>query len=91
MSLQRIKLLILLFTFCASGLLAFTPKLSAQFAINPLDKTLVDELHRVGFTGRIESKLEERLGRPIDRQRAELGRLLFFDTIGGLNIELDER
>ena len=38
-----------------------------------------------GFTGRIESTLEPRLGRKLDNQLVDLGRLLFFDTIGGLN------
>ena len=38
-----------------------------------------------GFTGRIESTLEQRLGRKVDHQLADLGRLLFFDTVGGLN------
>ncbi|HEX3184288.1 MAG TPA: cytochrome c peroxidase, partial [Pyrinomonadaceae bacterium] len=38
-----------------------------------------------GFTGRIESTLEPRLGRKLDNQLVELGRLLFFDTVGGLN------
>jgi cytochrome c peroxidase len=38
-----------------------------------------------GFTGRIEGTLEARLGRPIDRRLAELGRTLWFDPIQGLN------
>ena len=37
------------------------------------------------FTGRIEKTLERRLGRPIDRQLANLGRHLWFDTLTGLN------
>src|SRR5213593_2037523 len=52
-------------------------------------KTLDDELAAVlkaqGFTGRSEARFREKLGRPVDRQRADLGRLLWFDTIGGLN------
>jgi cytochrome c peroxidase len=38
-----------------------------------------------GFTGRIESTLEQRIGRRLDNQLVDLGRLLFFDTVGGLN------
>jgi cytochrome c peroxidase len=38
-----------------------------------------------GFTGRIASTLESRLGRPIDRQLANVGRLLWFDPIQGIN------
>jgi hypothetical protein len=37
-----------------------------------------------GFTGRIESTLEPRLRRRIDRDLADLGRTLFFDKIAGL-------
>ena len=42
-------------------------------------------LARHGFTGRIASTLEIRLGRRIDPQLADLGRVLFFDPIQGLN------
>jgi cytochrome c peroxidase len=49
-----------------------------------LDAELAEVLDRAGFTGAIESTLETRLGRPIDRQLADLGRLLFFDKIGAL-------
>ncbi len=50
-----------------------------------LDTKLGRTLHRAKFTGRIESTLEARLGRPIDPELAELGRLLFFDRILGLH------
>src|SRR5256885_35258 len=50
-----------------------------------LDHRLAAALVRAGFTGRIESTLEGRLGRPIDARRADLGRLLFFDKILGLH------
>jgi cytochrome c peroxidase len=50
-----------------------------------LDAVLTARLRRLGFTGRVESTLEKRLGRKIDPQLADLGRLLWFDTIGGLN------
>jgi cytochrome c peroxidase len=50
-----------------------------------LDRDLAAVLHQAGFTGRIESTLERRLGRRIDPQLADLGRLLWFDTITGLN------
>ena len=42
-------------------------------------------LARLGFTGRIESTLEARLGRSVDGRLATLGRLLFFDPIGALH------
>src|SRR4029453_18138512 len=50
-----------------------------------LDAELARVLTAHGFTGQIESRFREKLGRPIDRQRANLGRLLWFDIIGGLN------
>src|SRR4029453_6518823 len=40
---------------------------------------------KAGFTGNIQSTLETRLGRPINRQLAELGRLLWFDKIHSLH------
>jgi cytochrome c peroxidase len=46
-----------------------------------LDEALTRELAKHGFTGRIESTLESRLGRPIDRRLALVGRMLFFDKI----------
>src|SRR5678815_4246134 len=50
-----------------------------------LDEQLSAVLAQHGFTGRMESALEQRLGRKLDNQLVELGRLLFFDTVGGLN------
>ena len=50
-----------------------------------LDEQLAAVLAEHGFTGRIESTLEPRLGRKLDNQLVDLGRLLFFDTVGGLN------
>src|SRR5689334_1033398 len=50
-----------------------------------IDEALVDRLQQLGFTGAIEATLEKRLGRPVDAQRANLGRLLWFDTITGLH------
>jgi cytochrome c peroxidase len=50
-----------------------------------LDSALRGYLSELGFTGRIASTLEPRLGRRIDHQLADLGRMLWFDPIGGLN------
>ena len=64
---------------------------AGQGAANPpdqfgrLDLQLEIALRKAGFTGRIESSLPARLGRPIDKPLADLGRLLFFDPIGGLH------
>ncbi|HTK53927.1 MAG TPA: cytochrome c peroxidase [Gemmatimonadaceae bacterium] len=52
---------------------------------NRLDAELRAYLVTLGYTGRVGSTLEARLGRRIDRQVAEVGRMLWFDPIGGLN------
>lgn len=50
-----------------------------------VDQQLQVTLQKVGFTGRIDSTLETRLGRKLDSRLANLGRLLFFDVAGGLH------
>lgn len=50
-----------------------------------LDRQLISVLRNAGFTGRIESTLPTRLGRPVNTRLANLGRLLFFDNILGLH------
>ena len=65
----------------ATGLRATgDPDNSAQLTRN-LSAVLRDQ----GFTGKIGTSIEKRLGRRIDSKLAEAGRLLWFDTIGGLN------
>jgi cytochrome c peroxidase len=58
---------------------------SASTVTGEIDAALRGYLAELGFTGRIGSTLEARLGRRIDRQLADLGQLLFFDPIHGLN------
>lgn len=62
-----------------------TPAPAAAIAAIDVDATLRQQLNSHGFTGRIASTLETRLGRPVDRPLAEVGRLLWFDPIQGLN------
>jgi cytochrome c peroxidase len=50
-----------------------------------LDEALRAYLASAGFTGRIGSTLEARLGRRIEPPLADLGRLLWFDPITALN------
>ncbi len=59
---------------------------NAMVATRPdeLDAVLRRYLAELGYTGRIASTLEARLGRPIDRRLAELGRTLWFDPITAL-------
>jgi cytochrome c peroxidase len=59
------------------------PPASAQ--ASSLDEDLQAVLREAGFTGRIESTLEQRLGRRLDLQLADLGRNLWFDSLTGLN------
>ena len=66
------------------ALFALVPRSSADNS-SASDQELEAVLAAHGFTGRIESTLEERIGHRIDQQLADLGRLLFFDTVGGLN------
>ncbi len=83
MRLQVFKLfIIVVFTF---GCVLVGTQNSAKADHDPLDQELSSRLSELGFTGRIETTLEQRLGRHLDQRRANLGRLLWFDTIGGLN------
>ena len=50
-----------------------------------VDLTVQRYLAQHRFTGRIAATLEQRLGRRIDHQLADVGRLLWFDRIQGLN------
>ena len=56
-----------------------------------LDTELAATLTSAGFTGRVEqtyrARLETTLGRPIDPRLADLGRMLWFDTIHSLHAD----
>jgi cytochrome c peroxidase len=56
-----------------------------ESAAGNLDAVLRAHLARHGFTGRVAATLEARLGRPVDLRLADVGRLLWFDPIQGLN------
>ena len=60
----------------------FAARASAKPSV---DKQLSTVLSQAGFTGRIGSTLEDRLGRPIDPKLVNLGRLLFFDKLHALH------
>jgi cytochrome c peroxidase len=63
-----------------------TPSSSfSQTAQQNLDNQLRPLLRQAGFTGKIGSSLETRLGRKVNPNLASLGKLLFFDTIIGLH------
>jgi cytochrome c peroxidase len=84
MKIRTTKLCVLFITAVGCALLIFSPKSEADCRI-PLDQQLENALARQGFTGRIASTLEQRIGHRIDNRLADLGRLLFFDTVTGLN------
>ena len=84
MRIRRAKLSALLFAVVGFALITLnSPTLADNNAT--LDGQLESALAQHGFTGQIESTLEQRIGHRIDNQLADLGRLLFFDTVGGLN------
>jgi cytochrome c peroxidase len=58
---------------------------AAALAPGDIDAALRAYLADHGFTGRIARTLESRLGRRVDHQLADIGRLLWFDPIQGLN------
>lgn len=61
----------------------------SMFGVQSAHATLDSELSAVlashGFTGNIEAKFKQKLGRAIDQKRANLGQALWFDIAGGLN------
>jgi cytochrome c peroxidase len=61
------------------------PALATGSRRDRVDDELTARLQSLGFTGRVESTLTKRLGRPLDPRLADTGRLLWFDTITGLN------
>lgn len=71
--------------FEPSGATAPPPNVAASVVPHDVDAALRGYLLSHGFTGRIASTLEMRLGRRVDPQLASVGRLLWFDPIQGLN------
>lgn len=63
------------------------PSVSVEASVNgdDLDIALRGYLASHAFTGRIAGTLEQRLRRRLDHQLANVGRLLWFDRIQGLN------
>ena len=57
---------------------------ASSAAPDPIDSELTRQLRELGFTGRVESTLTARLGRHVDPRLANIGRLLWFDTVTGL-------
>jgi cytochrome c peroxidase len=85
MSVQQCKLTIVVLGLLSVGVVVLAPGSFATSGESALDDQLVAVLEEHGFTGRIGSTLERRLGRKIDHQLAQLGRLAFHDSLLGLN------
>ena len=85
MCIHRCKLTILLLALVSVGVVVLTPRASATVADDALNEELSAILSYHGFTGRVGLSLEQRLGRKIDNQLADLGRLAFHDRLLGLN------
>src|SRR6266480_4883408 len=85
MIIRRCKTIILLLALVVGGAMLLTRKTAASGVDSVLDNQLSVVLSQHGFTGTVSSSLEQRLGRKIDNQLADLGRNLFHDTIVGLN------
>ncbi|HSC09415.1 MAG TPA: cytochrome-c peroxidase, partial [Rhodanobacteraceae bacterium] len=49
-----------------------------------LDRSLTTVLRQLGFTGKMQSTLDRRLGRSLDPALVDLGQLLWFDSITSL-------
>lgn len=80
MNTRNCKLVVLVAAVIFGGFFLTTRKSSARIGQNPLDQQLSDVLSRHGFSGSVESTLEQRLGRRVDNNLADLGRNLFHDT-----------
>jgi cytochrome c peroxidase len=71
---------------CAATLICLAvPRIVQAGGRESLDEELAAVLARHGFTGTIETQFKRKLGRPIDQKRADLGRMLWFDIVNGLN------
>lgn len=85
MSIKQCKLTIALLALIAVGVVVLTPGTKASSGDDTLNEQLSAVLKQHQFTGRVGLSLEQRLGRRIDNQLADLGRLAFHDTLLGLN------
>ena len=95
MRIKWLKVIIVLLIIAACGVMMSAPSQNVKAQSGSpregnsgddnLSGQLSAALRTMGFTGRIESRLENRLGRQIDNHLADLGRLAFHDSLLGLN------
>ena len=77
--------LVVIGVFCLAAIVSFILPTVRADNVPETDQQLTAVLAEHGFSGRMDTEVERRLGRHIDNQLADLGRNLFFDTVGGLN------
>jgi cytochrome c peroxidase len=85
MSVRRCKMIALSIALVVGAGMLLTRGISASRWDSLLDAQLSLVLSQHGFTGTVGSSIEQRLGRKVDNQLADLGRNLFHDPIVGLN------
>ena len=85
MCIQKCKVTIVIVGLMCAGVFVLSPRASASSTDDVLNEQLSAILGQHGFTGRVGLSLEQRLGRKIDKQLADLGRLAFHDSLLGLN------
>jgi cytochrome c peroxidase len=85
MTIQQCKLVMAFLTLMSVGGFVLTPRTSASGGDDALDDQLTAVLKQHLFTGKVGLSLEQRLGRKVDNQLADLGRLVFHDSLLGLN------
>jgi cytochrome c peroxidase len=85
MYIQQCKLTVVILALICIGVIVQAAGASPGSNDDALNEKLSAVLSYHGFTGRVGSSLEQRLGRKIDNQLANLGRLAFHDSLLGLN------
>ncbi len=80
MNTPNCKVVVLVVAVIFGGFFLTMQKSFARISQNPLDQELSNVLGQHGFSGNIEATLEQKLGRRVDHQLADLGRNLFHDT-----------
>ena len=85
MKIRELSITIVMAAVVACLAVTLTPRTSANGNDDALNNQLSSLLSLHGFTGRVGQSLEQRLGRRIDNQLADLGRLAFHDSLLGLN------
>jgi len=85
MRIRQHRLSIVIVALMCICVVVLSPGASATSTDDVLNEQLSAILSHHGFTGRVGLSLEQRLGRKIDNQLADLGRLAFHDTLLGLN------